>query len=145
VPPTPAEQALYRPPAPAGSPAPILPRSPGALGIPTTGHRFVVLLAVWEQGTPPPELTTTNGFLNLYVPQELAGFWVKGNNYEYTSPRYEAKYTCLEVFSTASEALAVYPEGQPTERMGGAAVRWKPISSSQMQQIVAGESPWKRR
>ncbi|MGH7823051.1 MAG: hypothetical protein ACREQ9_25105, partial [Candidatus Binatia bacterium] len=120
------------------------PSSPSALGIPETGHRFVVLLSLYEKGTPPPELETSNGFLTVYVPAEWGAFFQKGSNYEYQTPRYEAKYAVLEVFEDAREALAVYPEGQSLERWQGAVVRWKPFTSEQMRQIVAGLSPWKR-
>jgi general secretion pathway protein D len=133
-----------RPVAPAPPPAPILPSSPSALGIPTTGHRFAVLLSLFEKGTPPPELQTTNGFLTLYMPIEAGEFFTKGGTYEYNSPTYEGKYTCLEVFPDASTALSVYPEGRPLERWGGAVVRWRPISSDQLRAMVAGTSPWKR-
>jgi len=124
--------------------SPILPSSPSALGIPTTGHRFAVLLSLFEKGNPPPELQTTNGFLTVYTPVEAGEFFIKGGTYEYGSPSYEAKYTCLEVFPDAGTALSVYPEGRPLERWGGAVVRWRPISAEQMRAMIAGASPWKR-
>lgn len=124
--------------------APVSPSSPAALGIPSTGYRFAVLLSLFEKGTPPPELETSNGFLTIYVPENAPDFFTKSGSYEYASPRYEAKYTCLDIFPTATEALTIYPEGQPLERWGGAVVRWKPVSAEQMRQITAGLSPWKR-
>ncbi len=125
-------------------PPPPLPRSAAALGIPTVGHRFAVLLSLYEKGEPPPELQATNGFLTVYMPESAGEFFVKGGNYEYTSSRYEAKYTCLEVFPDGNQALAVYPEGRALERWGGAVVRWKPISADQLRLMIAGTSPWKR-
>jgi general secretion pathway protein D len=135
-----------RPVAPAPAPplSPILPSSPSALGIPTTGHRFAVLLSLFEKGNAPPELQTTNGFLTVYTPVEAGEFFVKGGTYEYSSPGYEAKYTCLEVFPDAATALSVYPEGRPLERWGGAVVRWRPIPSEQLRAMIAGTTPWKR-
>lgn len=157
VPAPPAAVPFYAAPLPASTPAPlplakpeaaarapVFPSSPAALGIPATGHRFAVLLSLFEKGAPPPELETSNGFLTVYVPEDSPEFFSKGGSYEYSSPRYEAKYTCLEVFPTATEALAVYPEGQSLERWGGAVVRWKPMSAEQMRQVTAGLSPWKR-
>jgi len=143
---TPAPQAAIapRPLAPAPPPAPIVPSSPSALGIPTTGHRFAVLLSLFEKGTAPAELQTTNGFLTVYTPVEAGEFFVKGGTYEYNSPTYEGKYTCLEVFPDAATALSVYPEGRPLERWGGAVVRWRPISSDQLRAMIAGSTPWKR-
>ena len=145
-----APQPVATPPPPpppkyaAPARAPVFPSSPAALGIPASGHRFAVLLSLFEKGTPPPELETSNGFLTVYVPEDTPEFFTKGGSYEYGSPRYEAKYTCLEVFPTATEALAVYPEGQPLERWGGTVVRWKPMSAEQMRQVTTGLSPWKR-
>jgi general secretion pathway protein D len=124
------------------APPPISPSSPNALGIPTTGHRFVVLLALYERGTEPPELTSTNGFLTLYTPSDAGDFFTKGQTYEYKSSTFEAKYNCLEVFTDAATALSVYPEGRPLERWGGALVRWRPVSSDQMRAMIAGNSPW---
>jgi general secretion pathway protein D len=135
-------------PAPPAPPAPALPSAPApppsALGIPETGHRFAVLLALFEKGEPPPELRTSNGFLTIYFPEAYSTFFEKGGTYSYVTPRFEGKYTCLEVFPDAREALGVYPEGQPLERWQGAIVRWKPFPAEQMQRIVAGLSPWKR-
>ncbi len=152
VPPPPAS-SLERPPPPtapppqvaiAPRPTPLLPSSPSAVGFPTTGHRFAVLLALIEKGNAPPELQATNGFLTVYMPIEAGEFFVKGATYAYTSSTFEAKYTCLEVFPDANTALSVYPEGQPLEHSGGALVRWKPISAARLHAIIAGNSPWKR-
>lgn len=140
--PTPAPMARVAPPV-APTPARPAPSSPAALGIPESGYRFAVLLSLFEQGTPPPELQTSNGFLTVYVPNDLR-FFHKGNNYTYESPRYEAKYTCLEVFEDAREALAVYPDGQALDRWQGAVVRWKPFSAEEVPRIRAGTSRWAR-
>ena len=144
--PTPQEQAAIapRPVAPPAPSPPIVPSSPSALGIPTTGHRFAILLTLFEKGDAPPELQTTNGFATVYTPIDAGEFFVKGGAYEYKSSTYEARYTCLEIFPDAATALSVYPEGRPLERWGGAVVRWRPISAEQMRAMVAGASPWKR-
>ncbi len=144
--PTPQEQAAIapRPVAPPAPSPPIVPSSPSALGIPTTGHRFAILLTLFEKGDAPPELQTTNGFATVYTPIDAGEFFVKGGAYEYKSSTYEARYSCLEVFPDAATALSVYPEGQPLERWAGAVVRWRPISAEQMRAMVAGASPWKR-
>jgi type II secretion system protein D len=134
-------RALAPPPTP---PAPIAPSSPSALGIPTTGHRFAVLLTLFEKGNAPPELQATNGFLMVYTPVAAGEFFVKGDTYEYATSAYEAKYRCLEVFPDAATALSVYPESRPLERWGGAVVRWRPISADQLRSMIAGATPWKR-
>ncbi len=134
-------RTLVPPPTPA---APIAPSSPSALGIPTTGHRFAVLLTLFEKGNAPPELQATNGFLMVYTPISVGEFFVKGDTYEYVTPAYEAKYRCLEVFPDATTALSVYPENRPLERWGGAVVRWRPISADQLRSMIAGATPWKR-
>jgi hypothetical protein len=103
-----------------------------------------VLLALFEKGTEPPELTSTNGFLTLYTPSDAGDFFTKGQTYEYKSSTFEARYSCLEVFPDAATALSVYPEGRPLERWGGAVVRWRPVSSDQMRAMISGDSPWKR-
>ena len=143
--PTPAPRVARVAPPPTPAPPPVAPAPPpSALGIPETGHHFAVLLSLFEKGDPPPELTTSNGFLTVYYPEGQAGFFEKGSQYEFESPRYQAKYTCLEVFTDAREALSVYPEGRSLERWEGAIVRWKPFSAEQMQRMVSGLSPWKR-
>jgi hypothetical protein len=129
-------------PPPSTSIAPSMP--PSSVGLPSDGHKYVVLLSYLEQGTPPPGLETQSGFLTVYVPAAAGEFFVKGGAYDYVAPGYEAKFTVLEVFPSASAAMAVYPEGQRVEQWNGAVVRWKPIGSEQMQQILAGKSPWKR-
>jgi general secretion pathway protein D len=145
--PAPAPQAAIQPrtlaPAPT-PPAPIGPSSPTALGIPTTGHRFAVLLTLFEKGNAPPELQATNGFLMVYTPIAVGEFFAKGDTYEYVTPAYEAKYRCLEVFPDANTALSVYPENRPLEQWGGAVVRWRPISGDQLRSMIAGTTPWKR-
>ncbi len=144
--PAPAPQAAIqpRPLAPEPTPpAPIAPSSPSAVGIPTTGHRFAVLLALFEKGNAPPELRPTNGFLMVYTPVAAGDFFVKGDTYEYATAAYEAKYKCLEVFPDATTALSVYPEGRPLDG-GGVAVRWRPISADQLRSMIAGTTPWKR-
>jgi general secretion pathway protein D len=144
--PAPAPQAAIqpRPLAPEPTPpAPIAPSSPSAVGIPTTGHRFAVLLALFEKGNAPPELRPTNGFLMVYTPVAAGDFFVKGDTYEYVTAAYEAKYKCLEVFPDATTALSVYPENRPLDG-GGAVVRWRPISADQLRSMIAGTTPWKR-
>jgi general secretion pathway protein D len=131
--------SLPSPPSPA-----IAPSSPSAFGIPTEGHRFAVLLSLFEKGNEPPELQTVQGFLTVYTPTEAGEFFVKDGTYEYNSSSFEAKYTCLEVFPDATTALSVYPEGRPREGSGEATVRWKPISVEQMRAMNAGNTPWKR-
>jgi hypothetical protein len=113
------------------------------VGIPTTGHRFAVLLALFEKGNAPPELRPTNGFLMVYTPVAAGDFFVKGDTYEYVTAAYEAKYKCLEVFPDATTALSVYPENRPLDG-GGAVVRWRPISADQLRSMIAGTTPWKR-
>ncbi len=133
------------PPSSAPPPSSIAPSMPASsLGLPSSGHKYVVLLSYLEQGTSPPGLETQSGFLTVYVPAAAGEFFVKGGAYEYVAPGYEAKFTVLEVFPGPEAAMAVYPEGQRVEQWNGAVVRWKPIGSEQMQQIVAGKSPWKR-
>ena len=148
-PPSPSASSPQQPmaslaPRPSEAPPSLGPSSPSTLGIPTTGHHFAVLLSLFEKGAAPPELATTNGFLTVYVPVEAGEFFVKGGSYQYDSSTFEARYNCLEVFPDADSALAVYPEGRPLERWGGAMVRWKPMSADQLRAMVAGNSPWKR-
>jgi len=132
-------EPLPSPPSPEIAPSPA-----STLGIPTAGHRFAVLLSLFEKGSAPPELQTVGGFLTVYTPVEAGEFFVKGARYEYQSSGFEAKYACLEVFPNATDALAVYPEGRLPEGSGGATVRWKPISATQLRAMVAGDTPWKR-
>jgi general secretion pathway protein D len=147
--PTPQAEPLALAPRPSASlPSPpsaeIAPGPASALGIPTVGQRFAVLLSLFEKGSAPPELQAVGGFLTVYAPVEAGEFFVKGATYEYHSSDFEGRYTCLEVFPNATTALSVYPEGRPLQGSGGAAVRWKPISAEQMRAMVAGDTPWKR-
>jgi general secretion pathway protein D len=126
------------------APQPIAPSSTSAPEVPTSDHKFAILLTLFEKGDAPPELRTTNGFLTVYAPTNAGEFFLKRGVYEYKSPTYEARYNCLEVFPDAAAALSVYPQGQPLERWGGAVVRWRPISIEQMRAMLASTSPARR-
>lgn len=87
-------------------PPPAAPRASGA-------NRYVLMATLWEFGTPPESLVTSNGLLALAVPvgSSLADFFHMGGTYRFRSDGYTANYECLDVFATPDEAFASYPEG----------------------------------
>jgi len=76
-------------------------------------NQYALMATLWEIGTPPDSLTTSNGLLALAVPvnSPLADFFRMGQTYRFRSDNYTANYECLDVFATPDEAFAAYPEG----------------------------------
>lgn len=76
-------------------------------------NQYALMATLWELGTPPDGLSSSNGLLALAVPVDssLAGFFRIGQTYRFRSANYTANYECLDVFATPDEAFAAYPEG----------------------------------
>jgi hypothetical protein len=89
--------------------------------------RYVLLANVWESGTPPPSLNSSNGLLALAVPvtSRLAGLFSKGEGYRFQSDGYAANYECLEVFGTPQDAFVAYPEGLPVSTSPATYLHWR--------------------
>ncbi|HVM94794.1 MAG TPA: type II secretion system secretin GspD, partial [Candidatus Acidoferrales bacterium] len=81
-------------------------------------NRYVLFASVFENGTVPDSLASSNGLVALAIPQNspLAGTFNKGETYRFEAAGYSADYVCLEVFSSAQDAFVSYPEGM---RVGG--------------------------
>jgi general secretion pathway protein D len=86
---------------------------PPAAARASAANRYVLMATLWEFGTPPDSLVTSNGLLALAVPVNsvLADFFRMGGTYRFRSDGYTANYECLDVFATPDEAFASYPEG----------------------------------
>jgi general secretion pathway protein D len=89
--------------------------------------RYVLLASIWESGTPPASLTTSNGLLALAVPAtaSLAAFFQRGETYRFQTEGYSANYECLEVFGTPQEAFASYPEGMKVSAVPPTYLHWR--------------------
>jgi general secretion pathway protein D len=101
------EEPLAQAPTTAGAPpAPAAAATSGA-------NRYVLMATLWEFGTPPESLVTSNGLLALAVPvnSALANFFRMGGTYRFRSDGYTANYEVLDVFATPDDAFASYPEG----------------------------------
>ena len=87
-------------------PAPAAARASGA-------NRYVLMATLWEFGTAPDSLSSSNGLLALAVPvnSSLSDFFRMGGTYRFRSDGYTANYECLDVFATPDEAFGAYPEG----------------------------------
>ena len=79
----------------------------------SAANQYALMATLWEVGSPPDSLATSNGLLALAVPvnSSLAGFFRMGQTYRFRSDNYTASYECLDVFATPDEAFAAYPEG----------------------------------
>ena len=88
-------------------------QAPSALARGSAANQYVLLAALWELGTPPDSLSTSNGLLALAVPMNsaLASFFQMDRTYRFRTANYTANYECLDVFATPDEAFAAYPEG----------------------------------
>ena len=90
-------------------------------------NRYALLASIWELGTPPDSLGSSNGLLALAVPvnSPLAGLIKKGQTYRFRSDDYTANYECLDVFATPEEAFAAYPEGMQVSGTPRTFLHWR--------------------
>jgi hypothetical protein len=109
-----------------------LTQTPSTNGVPAAApaaasNRYVLLASIWEFGTAPSSLETSNGLLALAVPvnSRLADLLKKGQTYRFQSDDYTANYECLEVFATPDEAFASYPEGMQVSAAPRTFLRWR--------------------
>ena len=89
--------------------------------------RYVLLANLWESGTPPPSLASSNGMLALAVPANsaLADVFKKGDGYRFQQGGYTATFECLDVFATPQEAFASYPEGMRVSNQPPTYLHWR--------------------
>jgi hypothetical protein len=115
-----------------------------APALPSGANLYVLLAVIWESGSPPPSLLSSNGLVALAVPADspLAQRFRKGTSYRFVSESYTANIECLEVFGTAQAAFATYPDGmqvsvqppsflhwrEPTDPAARALESWVPVS-----------------
>jgi len=93
----------------------------------SASDRYVLLANIWESGTPPSGLQSSNGLLALAVPVnvELATRFQKGATYRFQTEGYTANYECLEVFATPQDAFATYPEGMRVSGEPSTFLHWR--------------------
>ena len=98
--------------------------SQAALG---ASDRYVLLANLWESGSAPPSLVSSNGLLALAVPVDspLAALFKKGDGYRFQQGNYAATYECLDVFATPQEAFASYPEGMRVSNQPLTYLHWR--------------------
>ncbi len=101
-------------------------RAPAAADASVT-DRYVLLASIWESGTPPASLTSSNGLLALAVPADssLATFFHTGESYRFQGDGYTANYECLEVFATPQDAFVTYPEGLRVSTTPATFLHWR--------------------
>lgn len=89
--------------------------------------RYVLLATLWSEGAPPASLDGANGLVALAIPADspLSSLFAKGGNYRFSGDGYRADYRCLEIFATADEALAAYPDGMRVSVTPATFLRWR--------------------
>lgn len=115
-----AERPTAPHPAAGGSAEP----APASAGV---SDRYVLLASLWESGTSPASLASSNGLLALAVPADsaLAGIFKKGESYRFQQGGYAANFECLEVFATPQAAFAAYPEGLRVSSQPSTYLHWR--------------------
>ena len=106
----------------------------------STSNRYVLLALLDDSGSPLPSLEGNNGLVALAVPSSapLARKFQKGAVYRFESDAYRAKYICLEVFETPTEAFAAYPEGMRVSNNPPTFLHWRePVEGA-----VLSERSW---
>ena len=100
---------------------------PAAAAHGSAANRYVLLASIWEFGTAPDSLSSSNGLLALAVPvnSALTDLFRKGETYRFRSADYTANYECLDVFATPEEAFAAYPEGMQVSSDPRTFLRWR--------------------
>ena len=108
------------------------PPPPPAAARGSAANQYALMATLWEVGTPPDSLTTSNGLLALAVPVNsgLAGFFRMGQTYRFRSDNYTANYECLDVFATPDEAFAAYPEGIKVSEEPRTFLHWREPTES---------------
>ena len=91
-----------------------------------------MLASIWEFGTAPDSLSSSNGLLALAVPvnSALPDLFRKGETYRFRSADYTANYECLDVFATPEEAFAAYPEGMQVSSDPRTFLHWREPTES---------------
>jgi hypothetical protein len=94
--------------------------------------RYVLLATLWSSGAAPQSLSGSNGLVALAIPADssLAGLFQKGKSYHFESDDYRADFRCLEIFPSADEALAVYPDGMRVSVTPATFLRWRQPSEA---------------
>jgi general secretion pathway protein D len=98
----------------------------------SAANQYALMASLWEVGTPPDSLTTSNGLLALAVPvnSPLAGFFRMGQTYRFRTDNYTANYQCLDVFATPDEAFTAYPEGIKVSEEPRTFLHWREPTES---------------
>ncbi|MBX3023838.1 type II secretion system secretin GspD [bacterium] len=114
-------------------------RSEPQPAVPHPPARYVLLAAFAQMGTPPPGLQTASGLLAVELPQDssLSNLFEAGNQYRFTSDKYEGYYRVLEAYPTAREALLVYPEGLPVDAAKGDYLHWRQLDDATSSDVTA--------
>jgi general secretion pathway protein D len=102
-------------------------------------YRYVLLAAFAEQGSPPPGLHSSSGLLAVELPQNstLTTLFKPGQQYRFTSEKFDAYYRVLEAYPTAQEALNLYPEGMPVDPAKGDYLHWRKFGDPTSADVTA--------
>jgi len=89
--------------------------------------RYILLANIWESGTAPASLNSSNGLLALAVPvnTNLAELFNRGDSYRFQSNSYTAGFLCLDIFPSAQDAFVAYPEGMRVSASPASYLHWR--------------------
>ncbi|GIW39553.1 MAG: hypothetical protein KatS3mg076_0130 [Candidatus Binatia bacterium] len=113
--------------------------SAAAVPLPPKPAHFVLLATLWAQGEPPESLRTESGLLALELPElsELRFLFRRGERYRFETDRFRAVYYCLETFSTAGAAGALYPEGLRVSTSPREHLHWRPLQDASAKNVLS--------
>jgi hypothetical protein len=99
--------------------------------------RYVLLATFWDRGQPPPSLATESGMVPLSLPQDsqLSTLFVSGKTVRFESDTYSALFRCLDTFSSAEQARAVYPEGLRVSSEPRELLHWRELKDASSRNI----------
>jgi len=99
--------------------------------------RYVLLATFWEQGQPPPSLATQSGLVPLSLPpdSQLSALFASGKTVRFESDTYSALFRCLDTFSNAEQARAVYPEGLRVSSEPHELLHWRELQDASSRNV----------
>jgi len=99
--------------------------------------RYVLLATFWDRGQPPPSLASQSGMVPLSLPQDsqLSELFASGKTVRFESDTYSALFRCLDTFSSAEQARAVYPEGLRVSSEPRELLHWRELKDASSRNI----------
>jgi hypothetical protein len=84
-------------------------------------------------------MQTASGLIAVELPEnsKLTTLFKLGQQYRFTSEKYDAVYRVLEAYATPQEALAMYPEGLAVDASKGEYLHWRKFSDATSADVTA--------